>query len=150
MSSTDALLARYQGEIEERTTFMDGLVEAAEKDERDLSAEELSLLARTRERIQKINEQVAPLQEAAKIAATSRKRTAEIAQQFAEARNPAAAKAFEYRSAGQYVVDIWRSRLGNEEIGARLELFHRAAAHQTTADNPGLLPEQIIGPVVSF
>ena len=31
-----------------------------------------------------------------------------------------------------------------------MDLWHRAAAHQTTGDNPGLLPESIIGPVVNF
>ena len=31
-----------------------------------------------------------------------------------------------------------------------MEVFHRAAAHQTTADNPGLLPESIVAPIVNF
>ena len=31
-----------------------------------------------------------------------------------------------------------------------IEVFHRAAAHQTTADNPGLLPESIVAPIVNF
>ena len=30
MSATDAMLARYQAELEEKKTFMDGLVDAAE------------------------------------------------------------------------------------------------------------------------
>ena len=150
MGATDALLARFQGEIEERTTFMDNLVEGAQNDKRDLTEQEMTLLSRTRERIQDINNQVAPLQEAARIAEQSRKRTAEIAQQFAEARDPDAAKPFEYRSAGAYAIDLWRSGLGNDEARARLELYNRAAAHQTTADNPGLLPEPILGPVINF
>ena len=32
----------------------------------------------------------------------------------------------------------------------RLDMYNRAAAHQTTADNPGLLPTQILGPVINF
>lgn len=150
MGATDALLARLQGEVEERSKFMDGIVEGAEEKKRDLTEQEMTLLARTRERIQAVNEQVEPLQAAAQIAQESRDRTAQIAQQFAEARNPEAAKAWEYRSAGAYVIDVWRARLGNVEIAERLDLFNRAAAHQTTADNPGLLPEQILGPVVNF
>src|SRR5215467_160179 len=118
MGATDALLARFQGEIEERTTFMDNLVEGAQNDKRDLTEQEMTLLSRTRERIQDINNQVAPLQEAARIAEQSRKRTAEIAQQFAEARDPDAAKPFEYRSAGAYAIDLWRSGLGNDEARA--------------------------------
>jgi HK97 family phage major capsid protein len=30
------------------------------------------------------------------------------------------------------------------------KIFQRAAAHQTTADNAGLLPSQILGPVLNF
>jgi hypothetical protein len=45
---------------------------------------------------------------------------------------------------------MWRAGLGNTDARERLELFNRAAAHQTTGDNPGLLPEQILGPVVNF
>ena len=148
--STDALLARFQGELEERTKFMDGLVESAESDQRDLTEQEMGLLARTRERIQAINDQVGPLREAAKIASTSRDRTAEIAREFAEARNPALVSPIEYRSAGAYVLDVWRAGLGIEEASQRLDVYQRAAAHQTTPDNPGLLPEKILGPVISF
>ena len=31
-----------------------------------------------------------------------------------------------------------------------MEIYHRVAAHQTTADNPGLLPETIVAPLVNF
>jgi HK97 family phage major capsid protein len=150
MGAGDALLARYQAEIEERSTFIDGVVEGAEKDGRDLTEQEMTLLARTRDRIGELNDQVKPLHSTLSIAADSRKRTAEIAQQFAEARNPAAAKPMEYRSAGHYALDMWRAGLGNDEARERLALFNRAAAHQTTGDNPGLLPQQILGPVISW
>jgi HK97 family phage major capsid protein len=150
MGAGDALLARYQAEIEERGKFIDGVVEGAEKEERDLSEQELTLLARTRDRITALNEQVAPLQSTIEIAATSRKRTAEIALQFAQARDPQAVSPMEYRSAGEYVCDVWRAGLGHTEAAERLDLFMRAAAHQTTADNPGLLPEQILGPIVNY
>src|SRR5262245_36019954 len=139
MGATDSILARLQGEAEERAAFMDKLVEAAEKDERDLTEQEMVLLARTRERIQEVTKQIEPLREAVRIAQDSQNRTKEIAEEFAKARNPEAAKLFEYRSAGQYVMDVWRSRLGVEEAQSRLELYHRAAAHQTTGDNPGLI-----------
>jgi hypothetical protein len=47
-------------------------------------------------------------------------------------------------------MDRWRAGLGMDDAVQRLDLYHRAAAHQTTADNPGLLPEQIIGPIINF
>jgi len=37
VSATDAMLARLQAELEERRTFMDGLVEAAQSAGRDMS-----------------------------------------------------------------------------------------------------------------
>ena len=150
MGATDALLARYQGEVEERSRFIDGLVEGAEKEQRDLTEQEMDLLTRTRERIQTINQQVGPLKEAAKIAVESRRRTGEIAEQFRIARDPDAPTGFEYRSAGQYIVDVWRSGMGVEEATQRLDFYKRAAAHQTTGDNPGLLPQQILQPVINF
>ena len=150
MSATDALLARYAGEIEERQTFMDGIVEAAEHDKRDLTAQELEMLGRTRDRIQQVNEQMDPLKEAARIAGESRRRTVEIAEEFERARNPERPGPVDYKSAGAYVLDYWRAGLGIEDASQRLDLYNRAAAHQTTGDNPGLLPEQILGPVVNF
>jgi HK97 family phage major capsid protein len=150
MSSTDAVLARFTGEVEERTRFMDTLVEAAEKEGRDLNEQEMELLTKTRQRIGVVQQQIEPLADAARIASESRNRTSEIARLFAEARNPELAKPYEYRSAGAYILDYWRARIGQEDAVNRIELYNRAAAHQTTADNPGLLPEQILGPVVNF
>ena len=145
---TDTLLARYQAESEERTKFIDGLVEAAQNESRDLTGQEMELLTRTRERIHELTAQIDPLRDAAQIARTSRDRTAEIAREFQAARG--VATSMEYRSAGEYVVDYWRAKVGNEDAKQRMDLWHRAAAHQTTGDNPGLLPESIIGPVINF
>ena len=150
MPPTDALLARYQAESEERTTFMDGVVETAERDGRDLNSQELELLNRTRDRIHELNTLIDPLRDAAAIARQSRDRVAQITREMATARGYPDPTPFEYRTAGAWVVDYWRARTGNEEAQQRLELFQRAASHQTTGDNPGLLPESIIGPVVNF
>lgn len=149
MTATDALLARYQAESEERSTFIDGVVEDAEKEGRDLTPQEMELLTRTRERIHELTSQIEPLRDAATIARVSRDRTREISLEFQAARGEPV-RTMEYRSAGEYVLDYWRAKVGVEESRQRLEVWHRAASHQTTPDNPGLLPEQIIGPVVNF
>jgi HK97 family phage major capsid protein len=150
VTATDSLLARYAGEIEERQTFIDGLVEAAEKEGRDLTTQELELLGRTRDRISEVSKQIDPLKEAAEISRASRKRTEEITEQFREARD-GKAKPLEYRSAGAYILDYWKAGLERGgEAAERIALYNRAAAHQTTSDNPGLLPEQILGPLISF
>ena len=40
--------------------------------------------------------------------------------------------------------------MGNREARERIELFERAAAHRKTSDNPGIVPDPIIGEVVNF
>jgi HK97 family phage major capsid protein len=149
MRPTDQMLSRLTAEIEEKQQFIDGLVETAEKEARDLTGQEMELVTRSRTRLTELGDQVEPLKEARRISGESAQRIAEIsrymgAQEGKPAREP------EYRSAGEYVMDRWRAGLGQREAAERLDLYHRAAAHQTTADNAGLIPTPILGPVVSF
>jgi HK97 family phage major capsid protein len=144
---TDELLSRYVAEIEERQQFIDGLVEAAQTENRDLEEKELALVTRAKDRIEELNSQMIPLEEARRISGDSADRIAALAKAMSRDERPTE---IEYRSAGAYVLDRWRAGLGMEEAVRRLDLFHRAASHQTTGDNPGLLPEQILGPVVNF
>lgn len=149
MRQTDQMLARYAGEIEERQAFIDGIVEGAESDTRDLTVQEMELVTRARERISACAAQVEPLNEALRISSESARRIAEINRTIDRDAGRTQAP-IEYRSAGAYLIDRWQAGLGIDEARGRLELFHRAAAHQTTGDNPGLLPEQILGPVVNY
>jgi len=142
------MLARYVSELEERQGLIDGLVEAAENEKRDLTTQEMELVTRARDRIGQVNELMKPIEESRRITGESTARVAELARFMAN--EPDAPAKIEYRSAGAYVLDYWRAGLGIEAASQRLELYHRAAAHQTTGDNPGLLPEQILGPVVNF
>src|SRR5262245_19089470 len=149
MRGSDQMLARLTAEVEERQTFVDGLVEQAEKDERDLSEQEMQLLTRARERLGELSGQIAPLRDAARIADESRQHVAEMAK-WRESQEGKAPREPEYRSAGEYLIDRRRAGLGERVAGERLELYHRAAAHQTTTDNPGLIPAPIVQPVVNF
>jgi hypothetical protein len=56
----------------------------------------------------------------------------------------------EYRSAGEWALDSYKASLGDREASERLEVFYRAAAHQKTADNLGVIPDPIVGDVVNF
>jgi hypothetical protein len=89
-----------------------------------------------------------PVEEARRISGESSERIAQLAKWMNN--KPERPKETEYRSAGEYLIDRWRAGLGNEEARGRLEIYHRAAAHQTTADNAGLLPSPIVQPVVNF
>jgi HK97 family phage major capsid protein len=141
------MLARLAAEAEEKAKFVDGLIESAEKDSRDLTSQELELVTRSRDRQKELEEQMGPLEEAHRISNGSRERIAELSRYIGEG-DPA--PDFEYRSAGEYALDYWKASVGIRENKERLELYNRAAAHQTTADNPGLLPTPVVQPVVNF
>ena len=148
MRPTDQMLSRISAEIEEKQSFIDGVVESAEKEGRDLTAQEMELVTRSKDRQGELNEQAKPMQEAARIAIESQERVAQIGKLFqTEKEKPAEV---EYRTAGAYILDYWKAALGAEGPKERLELYERTAAHQLTTDNPGLLPTPIVQPVVNF
>lgn len=148
---TDALIRRLEGEIEERNGLIQGLAQDAQAANRDLSDSELEQITRAQSRISELAGQLNPLREASRVAIESRQRTALISQELEQlrGRQPTPGMQIEYRSAGAYVADLYLARMGDHDANDRLESFHRAAAHQTTADNPGLLPERIVEPVIT-
>jgi HK97 family phage major capsid protein len=147
--ANDAMLARLQSELEEKRQFQDSLVEAAQNEKRDLNSQEMEIYQRTSSRMGELENQIEPLRESARIAAESSRRTAQLQEQFHKARDPRAAN-IEYRSAGAYLADYYYARMGDDDAANRIEVYNRVAAHQTTADNPGLLPETIVSPIVNF
>jgi HK97 family phage major capsid protein len=150
MPATDAMIARLESELEERNTFIEGLVGAAEEANRDLNTSEMEMVANARTRIGQLADQLNPLRETSRLSIESRRRAAEIDTELQGHRRHNGMGPVEYRSAGAYIADLYFGQLGDRAASERLEIFNRAAAHQTTADNPGLLPETIVGPIVNF
>jgi HK97 family phage major capsid protein len=149
MSATDSVIARLQAEEEQHLGFIDTLIQDAEHSGRDLATHELERIGKERERITEIRAQLGPIQEISRMNVESRARYREIVSQVELARNPDRGPV-EYRSAGEYIVDMWLARQGDEDASSRLDLYNRAAAHQTTAGTPGLLPVPVVEPVVNF
>jgi HK97 family phage major capsid protein len=151
-AQTDAMIARLENELEERNALIEGCIASAQDKNRDLNSQEMELIGGAKERITAVTAQLDPLREASKLAIESRTRTRQLNDELAASRTRAnnIPGVVEYRSAGQYVADLYLANMGDEGAQTRTEVFHRAAAHQTTADNPGLLPENIVGPIVNF
>jgi len=148
--ASDSMIARLDGELEERSAFLEGLIAGAEDSGRDLNSQELEMIGAARDRIGQLNAQLAPLRETSRIAIEARQRSRQLNDEIMTARRGAGIGAVEYRSAGAYVADRYYAMIGDQSAQERMEVFNRAAAHQTTADNPGLLPETIVGPLVQF
>ncbi len=150
MPGTDSMIARLDGELEERSAFLEGLIAGAEEAGRDLNSAELEMIGAARDRIGALNAQLGPLRETSRIAIEARTRSRQLNEEILTARRGAGIAPVEYRSAGAYVAELYFAGIGDQQSQERLEVFHRAAAHQTTADNPGLLPMSIIQPIVNF
>lgn len=150
MAATDAMIARLEGELEERNAFVEGLVAGAQDAGRDLSSQEMEMIGNARGRINDLAQQLEPLRATSALSIQSRNRARELSQEILGARQRNGQPPVEYRTAGAYVAELYYSQLGDREAAERLEIFQRVAAHQTTADNPGLLPESIVSPLVNY
>ena len=146
----DAMIARLESDLEERNSFVENLVANAQDGNRDLNSQEMELIAGARARISSVSDQLGPLRETSRLTIESRNRMREIDNEMQTGRRRAGVEPVEYRSAGAYIADLYFAQLGDHGAAQRMEIFHRAAAHQTTADNPGLLPETIVAPIVNY
>ena len=80
---------------------------------------------------------------------TVRQRSEELSQALALVRRPEMA-GFQYRSAGHYVLDNARAIRGDREARDRIDWYNRVAAHQTTTNAAGVVPQEIVGSVINF
>jgi HK97 family phage major capsid protein len=148
--ATDAMLARLQGELEERSVFIEGIVAGAQDAGRDLDSKEMEMIDKARDRVTALKGQIGPLADATKITMESRSRLAQVNAEIATMRSPERAAKVEYRSASGYALDRWKAAIGNGDALQRLDLYHRAAAHQTTGDNPGIIPSALLEPILNY
>jgi HK97 family phage major capsid protein len=150
MAATDAMIARLDAELEERNAFVEGLVAGAQDGGRDLNSQEMEMIANARVRINDLAQQLEPLRATSQLSIQSRNRARELSQEIIGARQRNGQPPVEYRSAGAYIADMYYGQLGDRPAQERMEIFNRVAAHQTTADNPGLLPESIVSPLINY
>jgi HK97 family phage major capsid protein len=149
------MIRRLEGEIEERNQLIQGMAQDAQSANggtgRDFESGERETINRARARISELVEQLEPLREASRIAIDARQRAEVINTEIERMRGRGELRGdVEYRSAAAYIADFYFGALGDRDASDRLEVFNRTAAHQITTDNPGLLPEQIVGPLVNF
>src|SRR5215831_13991929 len=102
MRPTDQMLARLAAESEEKQSFIDGVVEDAEKNGRDLTEQEMELATRARDRLAVLGGQIETLKETRRIGVESAEKIAELAPYMRPEAVPAQV---EYRSAGEYICD---------------------------------------------
>lgn len=149
-NQSDAMIARMERELEERNAFIQGAIGAAEEAGRDLTDNETELVKGAQTRVDAIRSQLDTLYSSRTATMEARQRAANVQSELMRMRQEVDRGAVEYRSAGAYFTDLYNSSLGDREAGDRIESYHRAAAHQKTGDNLGLIPAPIVGEVLNF
>jgi HK97 family phage major capsid protein len=148
--ANDAMIRRLESELEERNAFVQGLIANAQDSERDLNDTEKASLTEARSRMGVLKDQIDQLEDTAKVAQDIANRARQVDQAISTARKSYEAGPVEYRSTGAYLTDYIAGATGSKSAMERLELFTRAAAHQKTSDNLGVIPDPIIGDVLNF
>lgn len=153
-------LARLYTERDEQTAFIDQLLASVEEEGRDLVDAERRNLEAAEKRIKELDEQIEPLESWEKRREAHRSRIPQPDAQPAPAGQRQALtvepREVKYRSAGAFVVDLIRAR-GYEgekvkpdpEAAQRVEAAMQVRVNQTTTETPGLLPNTIIGEILS-
>lgn len=147
---SDAMIARLEGELEERNAFIQGIIGGAQDADRDLTENEGELVKSARSRINALTEQLETLSDSREVTFRARERTAQLHRDMAVGRRKIDQGEVEYRSAGAYVIDQYKASQGSQEARDRLEIFERAADHERTTDLAGIVPDPVVGEVLNF
>jgi len=148
-TANDEMIRRLETQLSEKTNFANEIIARAQNADRDLTEEEKGLLVETRGRMEIIKDQLGTIEDVSRVSYETHTRAQQVGDAIETFRGGSPGKV-EYRSAGQYAIDMYMSSIGNREASARLEHYQRAAAHERTSDNTGVIPDPIIGPVINF
>jgi HK97 family phage major capsid protein len=149
-TQNDAMIGRIEREIEERTAFVEGIIGNAQDQDRDLTDNDKEMLKSARGRLDSLKEQADTLYDSRTRVTEARSRAVQVGTELARLRQQADNGPIEYRSAGAYLSDYIAASTGSRDAHERLEVFTRAAAHQKTPDNLGVVPDPIVGGVINF
>lgn len=147
---SDEMISRLESELEERNAFIQGTIASAQDADRDLSDNESELIRNAKSRVDAIQSQLNTLYDTRESTIKARERSQQVHKELARMRKEVDSGPVEYRTAGEYALDMYQSALGHREATQRLDTFHRAAAHQKSPDNPGVIPDPVIGEVINF
>ena len=151
VNSGDEMIRRLETELREKQMFANEILSRAQNAERDLNEDEKQLLSETRGRMEQIKGQLETVEDVTRVTFEASNRARQVGQAIDSMRGKTGSPVVEYRSAGAYALDMYRSSLGHRDSQERLESFWRTAVdHQQTGDNLGVIPDPIIGDVINF
>jgi HK97 family phage major capsid protein len=146
-----AYLDRLNGQYDEIRDGIDAVVNRAAEENRDVTEAEQAQVDRDRSRLGDVQtgiEHYTALEsQNGKVAELRRSLPAAQVTRTAADKEPEYDIAREFPTIGDYAVTIHRA-MALRDPAAR-EALERATAHQTLADNPGIVPRPVLGPVLN-
>jgi hypothetical protein len=145
-----AYLDRLNQQFDEIREGIDSLVNRAADESRDVTDAEQTQVDRDRSRMAELQTAIEHYsgieQQAGKVAALRSSTPATVTTRVAKVEEPYDI-AREFASAGEYAITVHRAMtMRDPEAQAKLD---RATAHQLLADNPGIVPRPVLGPLVN-
>ena len=150
LTAGDEYIQRLDKELEQKESLVRGIYQRANAAGRDVNDEEGQMIVEARGRMEKIQAELDQAQEVNRIAYETRSKGRAVDQAISIMQGKPEPGKVEYRSAGEYMLDMWNSAQGSRDASDRLEVYGRAAAHQKTGDSLGVIPDPIVGPVIDF
>lgn len=147
-----AYLDRLNQQYDEIRTGIDALIDRAADEDRDVTDQEQTQVDRDRERLAELQTAITHYSEldtqTARVAELRRAAPAPAVRGTPTSREDTYDVAREFPTPGDYAITVHRAyALKDPEAIARLE---RATAHQLLADNPGIIPKPVLGPVINL
>jgi len=147
--ATDGMIRKLQKELEERASAAEAIVANANDADRDLNKSEEETLSNLRDRMESLNRQLDSLEATSNLKDQVNARMRDFDRAITAVRK-VGQQDIDYRTAGHWALDSYKAAMGDRQAQERLELFYRAADHQTTPDNLGVIPDPIVGNVINF
>jgi HK97 family phage major capsid protein len=148
-----AYLDRLNAQYDEIRDGIDALVNRAADDGRDVTDAEQTQVDRDRQRLSELQTAIGHYseldQQTARVAELRRSAPAPAARTTAQVQvNEPYDVTREFPTVGDYAITVHRAfALKDPEAIAKLD---RATAHQLLADNPGIIPKPVLGPVINM
>lgn len=147
-----AYLDRLNGQYDEIRDGIDAVVNRAAEENRDVTEPETAQVDRDRTRLGELQTAIehytALESQNGKVAELRRSLPAAQVTRTAADKEPEYDIAREFPTPGDYAITVHRATvLRDPEAREKLD---RATAHQLMADNPGIIPKPVLGPVLNF
>src|SRR5215469_8829087 len=120
-AANDEMIRRLETELREKQAFANEIVSRAQAAGRDLSDEDRNLLGDTRGRMEELKTQLDTIEDISRVSYETSNRAREVGTVIEQMKGRALSGPVEYRSAGEFSLDMYNAAMGKRDAQDRLE-----------------------------